>query len=305
MIARAQAVELLADPAAWAAVLIGLFVLLLAGLALGLYWFETHGEVLWRLAARVWRPIAGSAPAVRARQRYPRLWRLLSSRLSPQHYLGLHLTLGLAVSVCALAFFAVIAVDVPDREQLIVVDDVVFNTLRENATEPGTRALAAISRLGDGETLAVLGFIGAVGLAVARRRTILIGWVAALAGAFLLDATLKPLFQRVRPEGASDVLGSMTWSFPSGHALSSLIAYGMLAYLAVAFFRSRLARAAVIAGAAVLVLAIGLSRLYLGVHYFTDVVAGFAAGAVWLSACVSGLEVARRRRLSSTRDLGS
>jgi undecaprenyl-diphosphatase len=53
----------------------------------------------------------------------------------------------------------------------------------------------------------------------------------------------------------------------------------------------------VVATAAVLVAAIGLSRLYLGVHYFSDVVAGFAAGTVWLAACISGVEVARRQRL--------
>lgn len=289
--------ELLAAPGTWALALTGLFVLLLAGLALALWWLEHHAEVLWRTAGRIWRPVADSAPVRHARERFPRLWGLLSRRLSPQHYLGLHLTIGLAVSLCALVAFAEIAQDVPDRDRLLAVDDVVLETLREHATERGTRALTIVTHMGDGVTLAVLGIVGAILLWLARRRVLLVGWLAALAGAFLLDATLKPLFRRVRPEGALEVLGSgMSWSFPSGHAMSSLIAYGMLAYLAILAVRSHVTRAAVIAGAVVFVLAIGLSRLYLGVHYFTDVVAGFAAGAVWLSACVSGLEVARRRR---------
>jgi undecaprenyl-diphosphatase len=77
--------------------------------------------------------------------------------------------------------------------------------------------------------------------------------------------------------------------------MGSLIGYGMLAYvLAVLWIHRRRARLAVMLGAILLIVAIGLSRLYLGVHYFSDVVGGYAAGLLWLSACISGLEVARR-----------
>jgi undecaprenyl-diphosphatase len=77
--------------------------------------------------------------------------------------------------------------------------------------------------------------------------------------------------------------------------MGSLVAYGMLAYLLVRELHGRRPRLAVIAGATVLVLLIGLSRIYLGVHYFSDVIGGYAAGVVWLAACISGLEVARRK----------
>jgi undecaprenyl-diphosphatase len=53
-------------------------------------------------------------------------------------------------------------------------------------------------------------------------------------------------------------------------------------------------------GTAALIIAIGLSRLYLGVHYFSDVVAGYAVGVLWLSVCISGLQVAQRRRLTTS-----
>ena len=79
--------------------------------------------------------------------------------------------------------------------------------------------------------------------------------------------------------------------------MGSLIGYGMLAYvLAVLWIYRRSAQFSVALGAALLIVAIGLSRLYLGVHYFSDVVGGYAAGLLWLSACISGLEVARRWR---------
>jgi len=69
----------------------------------------------------------------------------------------------------------------------------------------------------------------------------------------------------------------------------------MLAYLLVVLWtHRRTMQVPIVVGAALLVVAIGLSRLYLGVHYFSDVVGGYAAGGLWLSACISGLEVARR-----------
>jgi undecaprenyl-diphosphatase len=79
--------------------------------------------------------------------------------------------------------------------------------------------------------------------------------------------------------------------------MASLIGYGMLAYVLVLLWvHRRGAQIALVLVAALVILAIGVSRLYLGVHYFSDVVGGYAAGVLWLSACISGVEVARRWR---------
>ena len=125
---------------------------------------------------------------------------------------------------------------------------------------------------------------------------LLFGWVAALAGGALLDVALKLIFRRPRPTWDMPFLAEEGWSFPSGHAMGSLVAYGMLAYLLVLHPKSKGARLAILAITALLVLAIGFTRLYLGVHYFSDVIAGYAAGTVWLAVCISGLEVLRRKR---------
>ena len=82
--------------------------------------------------------------------------------------------------------------------------------------------------------------------------------------------------------------------------MGSLVAYGMLAYvLGVVWIHRRSAQISAALGAALLIVAIGLSRLYLGVHYFSDVIAGFAAGVLWLSACITGIEIVRRERTES------
>ncbi len=76
----------------------------------------------------------------------------------------------------------------------------------------------------------------------------------------------------------------------------SLIAYGMLTYFGVLALQTWRARTAVVFAAVMLVVLIGISRMYIGVHYFSDVVAGFAAGGVWLSALITGMETIRRRK---------
>lgn len=136
---------------------------------------------------------------------------------------------------------------------------------------------------------------GAVLLVRARRWTLFAGWAVTFLGSFLLNGVLKRLIHRPRPAGADAWLTAHSWSFPSGHAMNSLVAFGMVAWLLVVFrVHDRAGRAAVIAGCALLAVVIGLTRLYLGVHYLSDVLAGWAAGILWLSACVSGLEVTRR-----------
>lgn len=106
-----------------------------------------------------------------------------------------------------------------------------------------------------------------------------------LAGAELLNLILKLAFHRPRPEVAFVHLE--TYSFPSGHAMISTAAYGALAYLAWSRLQTRQGRIALIAGTSALVSLICFSRLYLGVHYLSDVLAGAAGGAFWLAVAIS------------------
>lgn len=119
--------------------------------------------------------------------------------------------------------------------------------------------------------------------------------MTALAGGGLLNVVLKALFRRTRPVLPNPFMTEVGWSFPSGHAMGALIAYMMLAYILVILFAGK-GRRWVVLMALLLVLLIGASRMYLGVHYFSDVIAGYAAGTAWLAICITGTEIARRHR---------
>lgn len=276
--------------------LIVLFSLaLLAGLLLGGGWLKRN--VAW-VAARVdrWRQRFIAVPAVRRlREHYPVLRRFLAARFARGEYLGLHLTIGFLVSLVGLVLFSIITHDVIRHRAITELDVRLTDFLHSHGTLFGYGFWAVISSLGGGFTLSILGLGVALLLALRHRWVVLAGWGAAVIGSGLLDGALKLAIRRPRPELAATFLSKLSWSFPSGHSMASLVVYGMLAYLVIVAVkgRKRIQLAAALC-AILLILAIGFSRLYLGVHYFSDVVGGFTAGALWLSACVSGLEVARR-----------
>jgi len=243
-----------------------LLVALVVGLVLGWRWFERNRTSLVTRAARFARG----------------------------EYLGLHLTLGLVISLAGLWVFAGVTEDVIHHDPLTQFDVALLDWLHARATATGYAVFNAISLLGSPVMLTILALAVALLLAARREWIVLAGWLAAFAGGGLLDVVLKLVIRRPRPPGAAAFLQHFSWSFPSGHAMASLIGYGMLAYvLTLLWIHRRSAQIAVVLGAALLIIAIGFSRLYLGVHYFSDVVGGYAAGVLWLSACISGLEVAR------------
>jgi membrane protein DedA with SNARE-associated domain/membrane-associated phospholipid phosphatase len=280
-----------------ASLALALLVALTVGLVLGLRWFRANSAIL---AGRV-RQSATRAGASRAlqllRRIYPRAWSLVVARFEPGEYLGLHLTLGLLASLAGLWVFAGVTEDVVHHDPLTRFDLVVLEWFHAHRTPLGLALAEGISWLGSPLLLCVLGLVVAVMLAVNRSWLTLAAWGAALGGTRILGMVLKVAVQRPRPEPGPSLLHGEGFSFPSGHAMGSLVAYGMLAYLLLAFWvKRRVIRMGVVAVLSVLVVAIGLSRLYLGTHCFSEVIGGYAAGLLWLSACITGLEIARRQR---------
>lgn len=147
------------------------------------------------------------------------------------------------------------------------------------------RAMADVTSLG---SLAVLGLMGVavLGYLLIEKRLAQAGLlVLSLAGGLVLSETMKSVFERTRPPDVYHAAGALNASFPSGHALLATTAYLTLgAMLAQAMTRRRLRVYAVAWGVALAVL-VGVSRIYLGVHWASDVLAGWALGAAWAMAC--------------------
>jgi len=149
---------------------------------------------------------------------------------------------------------------------------------------------------GPGGVAAILGLVG-VALVVARRWRWLVYLAVTAGGGGLLDLELKRYFARARPELAEALRQAHGYSFPSGHAMGSTVAFFALSYLAFRFFTAWRWKAASLALATTLVLSVALSRVYLGVHWISDVGAGIVAGLLWVTATTVAYETSRRVRL--------
>ncbi len=169
---------------------------------------------------------------------------------------------------------------------------------------PGlTTAMAVITRFGSALFLFVATALLITRFLLVRWRRAALWLAITMGGAVVLDTTLKLVFHRPRPV---PFFGPEphSYSFPSGHALASLCFYGVLAGLLTARLRQPVLRVLLWLAAALVVAVIGLSRIYLGVHYPTDVVAGYMAASVWVAALIFADRMRARRRgaVSSARE---
>lgn len=116
-------------------------------------------------------------------------------------------------------------------------------------------------------------------------------------GGSLLNVFVKDAFARPRPTFDDPLLTLHTYSFPSGHALGATVLYGLLAAFAVWKVRACRWRLPAAAAGGLLILLVCFSRIYLGVHYLSDVLGGIAEGVAWLALCMTGVSTLRRRRV--------
>src|SRR5690242_1938129 len=275
---------------------LALFVALIVVVVLLWRWMDEHREELWHWARRVSERVRIVGALSRLEQQRVRASGYIVQRFTPGEYLVLHLTLGVVASLLALALFASITEGVFEPGTLARFDLALAVTVHQAMTPFDVAAARVVSTFGSAPVMSVLGIGVAVVLAMRRRILLCTGWIVALVGSAVLTGVLQLLVQRQRPDFATPLAEPAIWSFPSVHALGALVAYGLLAYLVGRTVGGHRWRAALWATALLLTILIGVSRLALGVHSFSDIIVGSAAGAVWLGTVVSGLEVARRQK---------
>jgi undecaprenyl-diphosphatase len=197
-------------------------------------------------------------------------------------------------SLAATVLFLTIGLCIRSDTGLTRIDGIVEESLQTvKMDSPGlTSFFQSFTRLGSWRRLTV--FVALVGLLLLWRRHywLLAAWVSVIGGGALLERELKELWQRPRPGYAGSFA---SWSFPSGHAMAAALVCAMTVYLLVQLApqRSRALWAGV--ALATVTLLISFSRIYLGQHYLSDVVAGLAAGLGWVAAWVGAIEALRRR----------
>lgn len=201
--------------------------------------------------------------------------------------------LHISVWIALLLLLAFLTREVATAPDFIVTADLWFENLLLSVRTPLlSREFAWITPLGS--VPFVIGGAGVVGLFLWRskiHRAYAFGLAATLLGAAVTGYAMKALVGRARPSGLIPSMIETSSSFPSGHATAAMALYGFLAYFLCALFPER--KAMVLTAAALLIGIIGFSRLYLGVHFPSDVLAGYLVGGLCL---LLGIAITKRMR---------
>ncbi len=200
--------------------------------------------------------------------------------------LAAFITVGMVVAVVAVAVFAGIA-EAVEEGLTQSFDERVLQWFSNHRTPFLDEAMLEITTLGAGLVLVMIVVIASVFLWQTQHKWSAYLLLLATAGGKLINTLLKIFYERPRPSIVESLTAVHSASFPSGHAMSSMVVYGSVAYLVGRLEPGRHLKYTTWIVAAIVIAAIGISRMYLGVHYLSDVLAGFIGGLAWIAFLVA------------------
>jgi membrane protein DedA with SNARE-associated domain/membrane-associated phospholipid phosphatase len=282
--------------------LTGQFSLLLATLVVlfilnTLFWKKLFPRIvkrsqsLWIRLTIAWQSFLYRPEISALSERFPRLWTFAADRFSLKKGSGLYLTCGFAFST----LFAGLFFGLLNSFALVARIDQKLYTLFEQLHHPlADRLMLLTSSLVNLPALLIFCGLLLLWLVLNNRDFSAAILLVGMGGGELLVLVGKVLFHRLRPLPFFDQIQPTSASFPSGHAFSALLFVGLLAYYlfgALRYWQSRLMMVILLSFVPLMV---GLSRCYLGLHWFSDIVAGYLLAATWLTFLLTTLEVRRR-----------
>lgn len=209
---------------------------------------------------------------------------------------------GFLLAVCALWLFAWIAEEMLEGSTA-QFDSQVRSVVHAHSTDQLTAIMRFLTIFGSSAVMTPLALFALAVCYISREFHALKVLAATFAGALVLEFLLKIAFHRARPEPFFDIARPASYSFPSGHALFSFCFFAGLAVLIGRRLGSAKVKIAVWLIAVILIFGIGFSRIYLGVHYPSDVLAGYTAGLVWV-ATLNVADKLHRRNVERERSVG-
>ncbi len=236
------------------------------------------------------RRIPGDLPSLRA---------FLRRRFTREGALGLYVTVGFLACAVLVSVLAAIGEDVVELHGAGPVDRAVTMAVLGLHSPALDLVMTNVTQLGNFRFLIPASVLVSILFAMQHHRVSAILFLGSVLGGFALESLMKIVIRRDRPDLWPALVKETTYSFPSGHATMSTLFFGTC--VAVVFHSTRRPgpRVAAVAVAAVLSLAVSFSRIYLGAHWLTDVVAGMLLGLFWVVVCATGTEYFARGRANA------
>jgi len=266
------------------------FILILGGI---LYFFKwliiKKGKQFWIISYSIWQSVKeavlNNEHVVIWIQKHPRSISFLKARFDTATFSGLPLSIFTLAFVYVLALFAGVVEDLITSDSIIATDIRIANLLVAFRTDDLTNIFRWITLLGKSQVImAFIAFAVAL-LWIWRKNYYIFPLFIAVVGSEAFTSLGKLAFHRPRPELA--VYVEHSFSFPSGHATIAVSFYGFVGFLLMRFVQSWKRKVNIFFTTIIIIIAIGLSRVYLGVHYVSDVWSGYLVGAMWLIIALS------------------
>jgi membrane-associated phospholipid phosphatase len=200
---------------------------------------------------------------------------------------GRQIALGLIVFAIMTYGLWEISEGISGREPATFADSEISARLHTHARQPLTTAMFAVTTFGSTQWVTWLTAAFIAYFIVRRRFYWMLAFATSVFGGMLLNKLLKYFFHRTRPFFQDPLLTLTSYSFPSGHTMMATVLYGAIAAYLLSRTNDWRQRLLIILAAALLILLVAFSRVYLGAHYLTDVLGAMAEGLAWLSLCLT------------------
>jgi undecaprenyl-diphosphatase len=217
----------------------------------------------------------------------------------------LYRSLALFLLIAAAWVFGALAEDVITNDPLTIVDARFSDWLQAHAPGSLTKCLLLITHLHSFTGVTVMTLAVSTYLWIKAQRIWVLRFMLTVFGGMCLNLLLKYVFMRQRPRFEHPLLILTSYSFPSGHTLMATVFYGTLCALTVSRTNHWLWRMVIIALTVLFILVVGFSRIYLGAHYLSDVLAAIAEGVAWLAFCFVLVEELKLRQKPKAQELGN
>ncbi len=204
------------------------------------------------------------------------------------------IVIGAIVTLILLIVFISLSVKISTIDGGIYFDQKIISSIHENINPVITKFMIVISFIGSAKFYFIITPFLIWYLVMKKHWIELCALVMAILGSVLLNHLLKVSFERIRPYEYF-LVEQGGFSFPSGHSMNTLSFYGMAAYLYLRNRRLDSRKVLIWLGTIIFIGLMGFSRVYLGVHWPTDIIGGYSAGLIWLYICILGVEAVHRR----------
>lgn len=251
-------------------------------------------KILWSILKSAWQGILHNEYVLRVKKKYPNIAHWIEQRFSGEKATGLLLTGGIVISLLFLFLFLGVAQDVIFKDPLVSVDQRILNLIPSIRTPEQTGFFSFITFLANWQSVVFVSLLVVIILFTKKQKFAALLFSGALLAGEGGVFVLKQLIGRMRPEQALSLITEDSFSFPSGHAVAATVIFGMVSYFLIKSVQHSVSKLLIFLGYIATIFCVALSRIYLGVHYPSDVIASMLFGGLVVSIFITIFEINER-----------